>query len=98
MLITSTSEGIKLHNRTGTWYVISDCETDSGKRYYLVESEQHGSDAAAIVLDEDGKEICETWDSLRIALEDEGIIDSYGCYDYNGDYDCDYDDDFDDDD
>ena len=77
-------ENIKIEGRIGTWYEI-DHLTHNGVTYVLFESEDFGDEAGAIVIEytddrtRDGEipedcEICETWDSIDVALEDEGIL------------------------
>lgn len=77
-------EGIKIEGRIGTWYEIDHLDYN-GKTYVLFESEQFGDEAGAIVIDyteertnngeiPKSKEICETFDDIETALEDEGII------------------------
>lgn len=77
-------ENIKIEGRIGTWYEI-DHLNHSGKTYVLFESEQYGDEASAIVIDytdertKDGEipkshEICETFDDIETALEDEEIL------------------------
>ena len=77
-------ENIKIEGRIGTWYEI-DHLTHNGVTYVLFESEDFGDEAGAIVIKYTENrtrnreipkdyEICETWDSIDVALEDEGIL------------------------
>ena len=77
-------ENIKIEERIGTWYDI-DHLTHNGVTYVLFESEIWGGDAPAVVIkytdDRTRKgeipkdcEICETFDSIDIALEDAEIL------------------------
>ena len=77
-------ENIKIEGRIGTWYDI-DHLTHNGVTYVLLESEDFGDEAGAIVIKYTDKrtrygeipkeyEVAETFDSIDIALEDEGII------------------------
>jgi|GEM_PF-519314 len=51
ILINEKSDHISVSGHTGTWYVI-DNDTIDGKRVFLLESEQHGDEAAALIVDE----------------------------------------------
>lgn len=77
-------ENIKIEGRIGTWYEI-DHLTHNGVTYVLFESEDFGDEAGAIVIKytddrtrdreiPENCEICETWDGIETALEDEGIL------------------------
>lgn len=77
-------DNIKIEGRVGTWYDI-DHLTHNGVTYVLFESEIYGDEAPAVVIkytDERTRygeipkeyEVTETFDSIDIALEDEGII------------------------
>jgi hypothetical protein len=57
-------EGIKVNGHKGTWYVIDEI-TVSGNKYYLLEHETYGEDAACICIREDGKLILEDiWNGI----------------------------------
>lgn len=77
-------DNIKIEGRVGTWYDI-DHLTHNGVTYVLFESEIYGDEAPAVVIkytDERTRnreipkeyEVAETFDSIDVALEDEGII------------------------
>lgn len=65
-----TNEKIKLAGYRGTWYVI-DSTIRGGIKYYLLESEQYGDEVMAVVINQFGKVITETYDDIDTALEDE---------------------------
>lgn len=46
-------EGIKVAGHTGTWYVIDE-GFYLGRKIFLLEHEQYGDDAAALIIDQDG--------------------------------------------
>ncbi|BAL01902.1 hypothetical protein OBV_p-00470 (plasmid) [Oscillibacter valericigenes Sjm18-20] len=52
--LNENSDRIKVDGHTGTWYVI-DSETIDGKRLFLLESEQYGDEAAALIVNEKGE-------------------------------------------
>jgi len=58
-LLNRGSDNISVVGHTGTWYVI-DNETIDGKNLFLLESEQHGDEAAALIVD----------DSANLVLDD----------------------------
>ena len=77
-------DNIKIEGRVGTWYDI-DHLTHNGVTYVLFESEIYGDEAPAVVIkytDERTRygeipkeyEVAETFDSLYVALADEGIL------------------------
>ncbi len=51
--INEESDNINVEGHTGTWYVI-DSEMIDGKNLFLLESEQYGDEAAAIIIDKAG--------------------------------------------
>jgi hypothetical protein len=54
--------------------IIINVDMVDGELYHLVENEQCGNDTAALVLYDDGTELCETFDSLRLTLMEMNII------------------------
>ena len=57
-IITRDSEGIRVEGHRGTWYVI-DTENVDGQELFLLESEQHGDQAAGVIVDKSGTLILE---------------------------------------
>lgn len=45
-------DGIKVKGHIGTWYVIDE-DYHNGKKVFLLEHEQYGEDAAALIVDQD---------------------------------------------
>jgi hypothetical protein len=66
-------EGMSVNGRIGTWYVIDEFQNSKGK-YFLLESEKYGDEAAALVVDANGAEVCETFDGIETALRDKGLF------------------------
>jgi hypothetical protein len=66
-------DGIKLPNHIGTWYEIDSIKTDTAE-YYLLQSEQYGDEAAAVVVNAAGEELCETFDDIETALEELDLL------------------------
>lgn len=62
--------GISVGGYRGTYYIIDERNLD-GKKYFLLESEQHGEDAPALLVNEDNVPICQTWEGF----EDEEFLD-----------------------
>lgn len=52
--ITEGGCNISVDGHIGTWYVI-DTEVIDGAKYFLLEHEEHGDDAACVIVDSDGK-------------------------------------------
>lgn len=52
--ITEGSSNIEVEGHIGTWYVI-DTEVIDGTKYFLLEYEEHGDEAACVIVDGDGK-------------------------------------------
>ena len=52
--ITEDSSNIEVEGHIGTWYVI-DNEVIGGTKYFLLEHEEHGDEAACVIVDSDGK-------------------------------------------
>ena len=67
-------DGIKVEGRIGTWYVIDQREYD-GQMLYMVESEQWGDEAEALIIDEDFNEIADEiyngWEDYEYIRESE---------------------------
>ena len=68
--MTIKNDNIKLAGYRGTWYII-DSTIRYGIKYYLLESEQYGDETCALVINQYGKVITETYDDLDTALDDE---------------------------
>lgn len=64
------TDGQRFKGRRGTWYMI-DMDYVHGSRYYLYESEIWGDEAAALVVNAEGRVMCETFDGLHTAVEEE---------------------------
>lgn len=62
-------EGQRFKGRRGTWYLI-DTEIVGTERWYMYESEQYGDDAMHLIVDRNGKELCETYDPLEFAVRE----------------------------
>ena len=58
--------GLKIEGHIGTWYVIDE-GYHRGKKVYLLEHEQYGDEAAALIVDRDGKIVLE---DVHNGLED----------------------------
>jgi hypothetical protein len=71
-LIVEGSDNITVQGHTGTWYVIEG-ETIDGRNLFLLESEQHGDEAAALIVDEAGNlvldDVYNGFDDYREYLE-----------------------------
>jgi len=52
--ITEGSSNIEVEGHIGTWYVIDTAEIN-GTPYFLLEHEEHGDEAACVIVDSDGK-------------------------------------------
>ena len=52
--ITEGSSNIEVEGHIGTWYVI-DTDKINGIAYFLLEHEEHGDEAACVIVDSDGK-------------------------------------------
>lgn len=52
--ITEGSSNIEVEGHIGTWYVI-DTDKLNGTAYFLLEHEEHGDEAACVIVDSDGK-------------------------------------------
>lgn len=52
--ITEGSSNIEVEGHIGTWYVI-DTDKINGTAYFLLEHEEHGDEAACVIVDSDGK-------------------------------------------
>jgi hypothetical protein len=66
-------EGVKITGRIGTWYEIDSLKVGEAT-YYLLESERYGDEAAALVVNENMSEICETFDGLELSLMENYIL------------------------
>lgn len=62
--ICENSSHIEVEGHLGTWYVI-DTNIVNDTRYYLLEHEEHGDEAACVIVDSDGKLILDdVWNGL----------------------------------
>lgn len=52
--IAEGSSNIEVEGHLGTWYVI-DTDVVNDTRYFLLENEEHGDEAACVIVDGDGK-------------------------------------------
>ena len=52
--ITEGSSNIEVEGHIGTWYVV-DTEVIEHTKYFLLEHEEHGDEAACVIVDSDGK-------------------------------------------
>ena len=52
--ITEGSSNIEVEGHIGTWYVV-DTEVIESTKYFLLEHEEHGDEAACVIVDGDGK-------------------------------------------
>jgi hypothetical protein len=63
----NNEEGIVVEKQLGTWYVIDTCER-FGKKFFLLESEQHGDEADCLIVNKDYKlvlsNVCNGFDDL----------------------------------
>lgn len=64
---------LKIEGYKNLWSEISHLRLNN-KRYYLMENNTWGDETCYLVIDENKKVICETFDNLLSALETEGII------------------------
>ncbi len=51
--ITESSSNIEVEGHIGTWYII-DTEVIDSTKYFLLEHEEHGDEAAYVIVDSDG--------------------------------------------
>lgn len=63
-------QNIKIEGYIGKWSAIDNY----GNRYYLMEHNYYGDETCLLVIDRNNKVICETYDDIKTALKDEGII------------------------
>ena len=66
-------QNIKINGYTNKWSAI-DYKTFANKTYYLMENNTWGDETCYLVIDENKNVICETFDDITTALEDEEII------------------------
>lgn len=70
--ITEDSSNIEVEGHFGTWYVI-DTDKINDTAYFLLEHEEHGDEAACVIVDSDGKlvldDIWNGFDDLREHFE-----------------------------
>jgi hypothetical protein len=60
-------EHLKIEGRIGRWYVV-DCDTIDGNKYYLLEHETYGDEAAHLIVNDEYKVVAE--DSFNSLQED----------------------------
>jgi len=62
--ITEGSSNIEVEGHIGTWYVV-DTDKINGTAYFLLEHEEHGDEAACVIVDSDGKLVLdEVWNGF----------------------------------
>ena len=66
-------QDLKINGYTNKWSAF-DKLNYNGMTYYILENNTWGDETCYLVIDENKSVICETYDSIRIALEDEGIL------------------------
>lgn len=62
-------QDLKIEGYRGKWSAI-----DKFKNYYLMEHNYYGDETCLLVIDENNKVITETYDDIKTALIDEGIL------------------------
>ena len=60
---------MKIKNYFGTWSII-----DTFKNYHLLEHAYYGDETCYLVVDSNYNVICETYDDIKTALKDKGLI------------------------
>lgn len=73
--ILADSQHITVSGHFGAWYII-DCMNIMGKTYFLLEHEEYGNDALAVIVDENGMLIMEDVSDGFNELQD-FLIDKY---------------------
>ena len=63
-------QNIKIEGYNGKWSAIASYNGE----YYLMEHNYYGDETNYLVIDKNDKVICETYDDIETALEDEGIL------------------------
>ncbi|MCD8011562.1 MAG: YodL domain-containing protein [Lachnospiraceae bacterium] len=58
-LVTIDTEGFQVEGRSGTWMATDETHVD-GKHFFLMESEKYRENAEFVVVDEQGKFVCES--------------------------------------
>ena len=66
-------QDLKINGYTNKWSAF-DSLTFGDHTYYLMENNTWGDETCYLVIDENKNVICETFDDIRTALEDEGVI------------------------
>lgn len=62
-------QNIKIKGYSGRWSVF-----DSYRNYYILENNYYGDETCYLIINENNKVICETYDDIVTSLEDLGII------------------------
>lgn len=71
MKITSESEHIKVDGHIGTWYV-ADETVYIGHKFFMLEHEKYGDEAAHIAVDEEGRLVAtDLWNGFDDDFEDQ---------------------------
>ena len=65
-------QNLKIDNYMNKWSAI-DFIVVNNKTYYLMENNTWGDETCYLVIDENKNVICETYDDIITALEDEGV-------------------------
>lgn len=69
--------GIRIEGYQGTWYIMSE-EVYEDRTLYMLESEQYGEDAEALIVDKDLNVILNNvwngWSDLDDHIEEGGIL------------------------
>ena len=72
--MTEKSDGIKVAEHYGTWYVVNTKNID-GQLVFLLEHEQYGDEAACVIVNSSGKLIC---DDVWNGFDDLDYLDDLG--------------------
>lgn len=76
--ITEGSSNIEVEGHIGTWYVI-DTDKINDTAYFLLEHEEHGDEAACVIVDSDGKLVLDdVWNGFDDLKEHFDIIEPVG--------------------
>jgi len=72
-------QSIRLYGYTNTWSAFEKLITDKGETYYIFENDVWGDETRYVVMFQDKEHaylepVCDTYDDVVTALEDEGII------------------------
>ena len=68
-------QSVRLDGYTNTWSAFEKLITEDGREYIIFENDVWGDETCYVVTHQENLEpICETYDDIVIALEDEEII------------------------